>query len=109
MFYWFFHLLGMDNAAGRSYLAWSGWASDLGEFAIVGGLIAIVRRHTCEVHGCWRLGRHYTAAGHAVCRRHHPDDPLTPEQVAAAHEAAKARSHNPFAPAMERLKRKDDQ
>lgn len=85
---WLAHFLGIDNEAGRFYAFWSGFGSDVGEFAIFGGLAAQYRRHNCEVRGCWRLGRHRTAAGHQVCRRHHPDDHLTAEQVAAAHEAA---------------------
>ena len=46
----------------RWYGFWSGFGSDLGELAIVGGLIAVVRRHNCEVHRCWRMGRHRTEA-----------------------------------------------
>lgn len=102
------HWLGLDSASGPAYLAWSGAVSDLGELALIGGIIALVRKHTCEVHRCWRIGRHDTAAGHTVCRKHHPDGPLTAAHVAAAHEAAKAAPYNPFAPAMERLKRKDN-
>lgn len=87
--HWFLHVLGLDNASGAAYLAWSGVGSDVGEVAIVGGLIAMIRRHNCEIKGCWRLGRHKTAAGHAVCRRHHPDGHLTVAQVHAAHHAAR--------------------
>lgn len=46
---------------------------------------ALVRRSNCEVHRCWRLGRHLTAAGHRVCRRHHPDGHLTAAGVREAH------------------------
>lgn len=106
MTYWFFHLLGLDDAGGRAYLLWSGVVGDVTLFGVAYGFL---RKHQCEVHHCWRLARHSTAAGHHVCRVHHPDDHLTPELVAAAHEAAKAAPYNPFAPAMERLKRKDDQ
>ncbi|HEY1668500.1 MAG TPA: hypothetical protein VGG54_22645 [Trebonia sp.] len=83
------HALGIDNVSGPQYGFWSGFGSDLGELAIVGGLLGMYRRHNCEVKGCWRLGRHRTAAGHSVCRRHHPDDHLTAEQVEAAHYAAR--------------------
>jgi hypothetical protein len=82
------HWLGLDDPGGRVYLFWSGVGSDLTELAIIGGLISVYRRHTCEVHRCWRLARHTTAADHNVCRKHHPDDHLTAEQVTAAHEAA---------------------
>lgn len=82
---WFLHYLGLDSGSGTSYLWWSGFGSDLAELAIVGGLITVYRRHNCEVHRCWRLGRHVTAAGQHVCRRHHPDGHLTADQVRAAH------------------------
>jgi hypothetical protein len=95
---WLLHVLGVDDVSGRWYGWWSGAGSDLGELAIVGGLVAVYRKHTCEVHRCWRLGRHTTAAGHVVCRKHHPDDPLTPEAVIKAHQAAQ----NPYPPQAER-------
>ena len=90
---WLLHWLavhtGTVNEPGPYYGFWSGFGSDLGEIAIVGGLFTVVRRHNCEVHKCWRIGRHTTDAGHRVCRKHHPDDHLTVEQVHAAHHAAK--------------------
>jgi hypothetical protein len=83
------HWFGVDNASGTAYLAWSGVLSDLGELTLLGGLAVVVRRHNCEVKGCWRLGRHQTAAQHHVCRRHHPDDHLAAGDVHAAHHAAR--------------------
>lgn len=91
--HWINHILGADY--GLPYGHWgfynveSGSGSDLSELAIVAGLVAAVRRWNCEVHGCWRLGRHKTAAGHAVCRVHHPDGHLSAEQVKELHDAAK--------------------
>lgn len=86
--HWLQHFLGLDDASGRPYLFWSGIAADVSELAIFGGLFGVYRRHQCEVRGCLRLGRHQTAAQHSVCRRHHPEDHLTAEAVAAAHEEA---------------------
>lgn len=79
------HWLGLDDPGGSWYLAWSGILADIGELAIVGGLVTLVRRHNCEVRKCWRMGRHVTAAGHYVCRAHHPDGPLTALAVRNAH------------------------
>lgn len=79
------HVLGVDDLSGRWYGFWSGFGSDIGELAIVGALAGMVRQHNCEVHRCWRLGRHVTAAGQRVCRRHHPDGHLTAEGVRKAH------------------------
>jgi hypothetical protein len=57
-------------------------------FSFLWAMIVFCRKHTCEVHGCWRLGKHGTAAGHNVCRKHHPDDHLTAETVKTQHEDA---------------------
>lgn len=91
--HWLLHVLGLDSASGPAYLTWSGFGGDVGDLAIAGALIAMVRRHNCEVRRCWRLGRHATAAGHHVCRRHHPDGPLTAAGVAGRHRRA-ARRHS---------------
>lgn len=89
---WLLHVLGVDNVAGRAYAWWSGAGSDIGEIALIGAVLGLFRRHNCEVKWCPRLGRHLTAAGHRLCRRHHPDDHLTAEAAAAAHRAALSES-----------------
>jgi hypothetical protein len=86
---WLLHYLGIDDVSGSWYGFWSGFGSDLGEFAIVFSLFSLVKHRTCEVHHCWRLGVHATAANHRVCRRHHPDDHLTASAVREAHHAAR--------------------
>ena len=77
---------------GPYYNFWSGFGSDLGELTLIGavgaGAYHVARGHNCEVHRCWRIGRHTTAAGHKVCRLHHPDDPLTVADVHRAHREA---------------------
>ena len=108
MLHWLLHYLGMDSASGPAYLAWSGWGSDIAEVALLGAVFGAWHRVNCHVKGCFRIGRQHVAGTTFVtCRRHHPDDKPTAAHVAAAHEAAKAAPYNPFAPAMERLKRKD--
>lgn len=82
------HVLGLDDASGRWYLWWSGAGADLGELAVVGSLFGLYRKHACEIHHCPRLGRHATNAGHRLCRRHHPDGPLTVDTAHAAHHEA---------------------
>jgi hypothetical protein len=80
--HWLQHFLGTDSGAGTAYLWWSGAGSDLGELAIIGGLLTVARRHNCEVHGCWRLGRHAVeGTGHRVCRRHNPEGTVTAAHV----------------------------
>lgn len=66
-------LTGSQNSASRSYNFWSGFGSDIGEVAIIGGLVTMVRQHNCHTKGCWRFGRHTVANGlYKVCRHHHP-------------------------------------
>jgi len=87
---------GCPAGSPHNYNAFSGALSDVAEITIpvsVLGLMAtMLRKNNCEVHGCWRLGRHGTAAGHRVCRKHHPDDKLTHADVIAAHAAAAPQS-----------------
>jgi hypothetical protein len=90
--HWLLHFLGLDSASGPAYLAWSGIVGDASLFAATAAFIAhtvISYRHkNCEVHRCWRMVRHTTAAGHRVCRRHMPGGAPTHQEVVTAHEAA---------------------
>jgi hypothetical protein len=80
--HWLIHLLGLDNLSGRWYGFWSGIGGDASIMAVPA---VILRRHNCHVHGCPRLGRHPVAGTEfVVCRRHHPDDHATAEDVKAA-------------------------
>lgn len=82
---WLAHVLGLDDASGAAYLWWSGIGADLSEFALVGALLAHLRRFNCHVHGCPRLARHpVTGTGFVVCRRHHPDGAPTAADVREA-------------------------
>lgn len=76
---------GTVNEPGPYYGFFSGFGSDLSELALLAGIGGLLRRYNCEVHGCWRIGRHTTEAGHHVCRVHHPDGRLTAEAVRQAH------------------------
>lgn len=92
---WWIHMLGWDLGGKYGHIVpydpWSGSVSDFGLIGVTAGLFthsyAYVRKNNCEVHRCWRLARHDTAAGHHVCRKHHPDDHLTAEAVAVAHRS----------------------
>lgn len=91
------HALGIDYGAPYGkwvpYDFWSGFGSDISEFALaislVGVLYALLRRHNCHVHGCWRIGRHKVdGTEYVVCRRHHPTGAPTHEEVLQAHKEA---------------------
>lgn len=77
-------ILGIDDVSGPWYAFWSGFGSDIGEFAIVAVLVAHVRafykKHQCVVITCRKIGTH-RVADHVVCARHHPTGPPTAEQV----------------------------
>lgn len=81
-----FHILGLDNLSGPWYGLWSGIGGDTAIFSGLGILsYTIYRKHQCEVHGCWRFGRHQTSGGHCVCRFHHPEGAPTADKVAEDH------------------------
>jgi len=61
----------------------------LADITLLGAAYVFVRRHNCHVKGCWRLGRHpVSGTTYIVCRKHHPDDSPTAEQVLSEHLAA---------------------
>jgi hypothetical protein len=69
---------GTVNEPGPYYGFWSGFGSDIAEFAIIGtiatGVYQLVRKYNCHQPGCWRVGKHPAAGGQfMLCYRHHPD------------------------------------
>ena len=78
------HFFGARNNDGNSagYLFWSGVGSDL---AYLGAAYAFLRGRNCEVHGCWRIGRHTTAAGQRACRKHNPEGRVTAQSMRERH------------------------
>ena len=89
---WWAHLFGLDNASGPAYLAWSGVVSDapeiLAALAALGALTLIAVHLNCHEPSCRRIGRYPVAGGQwRVCRRHHPDGPPAPGQIARDHHA----------------------
>ena len=89
------HWLGIDDVSGAAYAFWSGFGGIVVPPLLTAVPIVwvLLRRHNCEVHRCWRLGRHETDAGHHVCRRHHPDGHLTAEDVKTAEAQVRERWH----------------
>jgi len=69
---------GTVNEPGPYYGFWSGFGSDLTEFAIIGtiatGVYQLFRKYNCHYPGCWRVGNHPAAGGQfSLCYLHHPD------------------------------------
>lgn len=65
-----YHVLGIAGT-GPYYGFWSGFGSDVTEFAIVGALLGLVKKHQCHKSWCWRFG-HYKEdeIGTLKCRKH---------------------------------------
>lgn len=66
---------GTDDTAGPQYGFFSGFGSDLGEIALVGGLWHMLHQYNCHEPHCLRLGPHsYNMDGQIVklCKKHHP-------------------------------------
>lgn len=107
---WLLHVLGVDDVSGRWYAFWSGAGSDISEIAIVGALLAIVRKHNCAVGRCWRIGRHKVpGTDHLCCAKHTPGGAPTHAHILDLHRkhvarltAQASRASAPGAPA-ERL------
>lgn len=75
---WLGHILGLDNLSGPWYGFWSGFAGDISQFALLGAGYGLMRRHNCDVKGCWRFGilpAVVDGVTHHVCKRHHPGAP----------------------------------
>lgn len=69
---------GHRQRARPYYGFWSGFGSDLTEFAIIGtiatGVYQPVQKYNCHYPGCWRVGNHPAAGGQfSLCYLHHPD------------------------------------
>ena len=83
------HWIGVEpRSPSTAYNFWSGFGSDIGEVAIVGGLVHMARAANCHVKGCWRVGRHpVDGTAFKTCARHHPTVDHT-VRVTAAHVAS---------------------
>lgn len=85
---WLVTILGISDESGRWYAFWSGFGSDLGELAVVGGLVSLYRKHNCHVRGCFRVGRH-PVDGYIVCAKHHPEGAPSAQDVLDKYNAVK--------------------
>lgn len=67
---WLYHVLGIAGS-GSYYGFWSGFGSDITEFAIVSALFGLIKKHQCHQSWCWRFG-HYKIddLGTIKCRKH---------------------------------------
>lgn len=71
----------------------------LADITLLGGAYAIFRRHNCHAKGCWRVGRHKVpGTDYIVCRKHHPHESPSAEQILAEHHAAKHAGTPPAPP-----------
>jgi hypothetical protein len=94
---------GTDNEAGPYYGFLSGAGSDIGEITLIGGMLAIYRKHNCHTGWCLRFGHHdftdeATGISYRLCRKHHPAHPgrkLTRLHIARIHAENRERLVRP--------------
>ncbi len=88
---WLAHIIGLNQ--GYWNMFWSGFGSCLGEFTIVGAVVAHYKRSTCHVNSprfCWRPGLHPVAGTpFRACGKHHPmvPDRVTADAIVQAHRS----------------------
>lgn len=92
LFVWVLHYTGSDNVSGPWYGFYSGFGSDLGEYtvaaAVVTGVVHSIRKHNCQTHGCWRIGRlshDHDGRTLMLCHRHHPVGQPSHTEILAAY------------------------
>jgi hypothetical protein len=74
LFHDFLNWTGSNNTAGNQYGFWSGFGSDLSEFALFGLLIGLYKHHNCAVPQCPRIAHkkyEIKETKQYVCRKHH--------------------------------------
>jgi hypothetical protein len=69
----FLHGIGVEpRTPSTAYNFWSGFGSDLSEFAIIGYMAKAAHHANCHTYRCWRLGRHVVANGqYKLCSHCH--------------------------------------
>jgi hypothetical protein len=86
---------GTVNEAGPFYGFFSGFGSDLGELTLIGGMLAVYRKHNCHVRHCPRIGKHQVdGTPYVVCFRHSPHGIPTHEDVLDAHRNQRGGGHD---------------
>lgn len=68
---WLYTWLGLSNASGAQYLAWSGVIPALASFTFIGGILVHIKQKNCHVKRCWRLGHPDPEHGFPACNKHH--------------------------------------
>jgi len=75
--YWLEIHTGTVNESGPYYGFFSGFGSDIAEFAILGGVVQFYRQHNCHVKRCKRFKtfkfvEKATGNEYKLCKKHHP-------------------------------------
>jgi hypothetical protein len=73
IWHWLLNFTGTNIPTNGSkwYNFWSGFGSDIAEFAIIGSVIGLYHHHNCAVKGCYRLS-HFDVKGtpYKTCHKH---------------------------------------
>lgn len=95
---WLFHYFGIQGS-GPWYAFWSGAGSDIGEVAILGGVIKLTQKRNCHTKGCWRFGVPVAGTPYLACHHHHPHHKGDKRNVSADEIARAAGSPGTLPPA----------
>lgn len=73
LWWWVERFTGASNTSGVAYGVWSGFGSDLAEFAIIGSILGLYKHHNCAVPHCprWAHERYHVEGTHLkTCHKH---------------------------------------
>ena len=73
MFNWLYTWMGLGNASGAQYLAWSGVIPALAGMTFVGGIFMHLKSRNCHVKGCKAFIHTAPDPKHGwyACKKHH--------------------------------------
>ncbi len=67
------HTGSVGGGSGSAYYGfWSGFGSDITEFAIFIGIVQAFRHSNCHVPWCLRFGKQVEGTPYRACHKHHP-------------------------------------
>ncbi len=75
LWHWILNITGthIPSSGSQWYNFWSGFGSDIAEFAILGSLLAVYKNHKCA--SCWRIGRvQVEGTPYKTCHKHSTED-----------------------------------
>jgi hypothetical protein len=66
--HFYFWFTGARNPSGAAYGQWSGWLG--ANWPVLGVAALFYWHHSCHNGACLRFGKHTTAQGYRLCKKH---------------------------------------